>query len=84
MKWDKSERHSQIEYVSGQWSMSEKDGKIFLFNYRLALVPCGFGLGKSEVEIFEDMLKNIAEYEQKLKEIRIEIQDHLAELKVEK
>ena len=84
MKWTaKPKVVPEVEYNSGSWHMDSNNhgGKIFLFNYDLSLVPCGYA--QTEKEAFEDMLKNIESYESQLKEIRAEIQAHLAELEGE-
>ena len=83
MMWNENRRiFPAIEYVSGQWFMNRSDENFFVGNYDLLLSPCGSG--ETEQEAFERMLRNIEIYEQKLKEIRIEIQNHLEELKDEK
>lgn len=51
----------------------------YISNFEILLSPVG--VGATEQEAFENMLKNIADYEKKLKQIRAEIQEHLAELK---
>ena len=85
MKWIETPKVvPEVEYNSGSWHMDRNnpDRDIFLFNYDLSYVPCG--LAQTEQEAFEGMLVKIADYEQKLKKIRIEIQNHLNELKGEK
>ena len=51
-------------------------------NMKLVITPSGFA--ETEKAAFENILTRIAEYEQKLKQVRSEIQEHLAELKGEK
>jgi len=85
MKWIETRKVvPEIEYNCGKWHMDSNnpDGDIYLFNYDLSYVPCGYA--PTEQEAFEDMLQKIGEYEQKLKQVRSEIQEHLAELKGEK
>ena len=81
MKWTEQQAIiTEKEYSSGQWIM-RKDEKFFVSNFDILLSPSGYG--STEQAAFEDMLENIAAYEQKLKRIRAEIQEHLNELKGE-
>ncbi len=80
MKWEEtSEMPAVNKYVSGRWTMDWRGTDFFLCNFDILLCPVGVGV--TEREAFENMLKNIAEYEQQLKRIRAEIQEHLNELK---
>lgn len=80
MKWEKtSEIPVVTKFVNGEWEMHWRGNDFYLCNREILLCPVG--LGVTEQETFEHMLKNIEEYELKLKKVRSEIQDHLAELK---
>ena len=80
MKWEKtSEIPVKTEMVSGEWHIILDEKGFYIGNFDILLPPVG--TGATEKEAFEIMLNNIAAYEQKLKRIRAEIQNHLAELK---
>jgi len=82
MKWEKtSEIPVETKFVNGAWNMEWNGKEFYISNYNTLLCPVG--LGDTEQEAFESMLRNIEAYEQKLKDIRSEIQEHLAELKGE-
>lgn len=80
MKWEKTcKRPVKTVFVNGEWHMELDEKGFYISNFEILLSPVG--VGATEQEAFENMLKNIAEYEKKLKQIRAEIQEHLAELK---
>lgn len=83
MRWEKaSEIPVKAKFFNGAWEMEWSEKGFYICNHNLLLCPVG--LGDTEQEAFESMLRNIEAYEQKLKDVRSEIQEHLAELKGEK
>lgn len=83
MKWEKTcKRPVKTVFVNGEWHMELDEKGFYISNFEILLSPVG--IGATEQEAFASMLSNIARYEQKLKKIRIEIQNHLNELKGEK
>ena len=80
MKWEKiSAAPVKTELASREWHIILDEKGFYISNFDILLPPVG--VGATEKEAFESMLSNIAEYEQKLKRIRAEIQEHLNELK---
>ncbi len=83
MKWIRtSSSPVKTELASGEWYIILDEKGFYISNFDIHLPPAGIGV--TEQEAFENMLTRIAEYEQKLKQVRSEIQEHLAELKGEK
>ena len=72
----------KTEWSSGEWHIILDEKGFYISNFDILLPPAGIGV--TEQDAFENMLTQIAEYEQKLKQVRSEIQEHLAELKGEK
>lgn len=80
MKWEKiSAAPVKTELASGEWHIILDEQGFYISNFDILLPPVG--VGATEKEAFKVMLENIAAYEQKLKRIRAEIQEHLNELK---
>ncbi len=80
MKWEKTcKRPVKTVFVNGEWHMELDEKGFFISNFEIILSPVG--IGATEQEAFKVMLENITAYEQKLKRIRAEIQEHLNELK---
>ena len=71
----------KTEWTSGEWRMDFNGKNFFVCNMNVILCPAG--LGDTETAAFENMLENIAAYEQKLEQVRTEIREHLNELKGE-
>jgi len=82
MKWEKiSAAPVKTELASGEWRMDLNGKNFFVCNMNIILCPVG--LGDTETAAFENMLENIAAYEQKLEQVRTEIREHLNESKGE-
>ena len=80
MKWVKTSGiPAKTELASGEWHIILDEKGFYISNFDILLPPVG--VGATEKEAFKVMLENIAAYEQKLKRIRAEIQEHLNELK---
>lgn len=71
---------TKVEFNSGNWHLTKNsDGNHFLTNMDIICTPCG--VGTDELETFENMLNRIGEYEEKLKNIKQEIRDHINSIK---
>lgn len=79
MRWKRHYTITSTECSCDKFHLTTQNDHVYIRHDDLSIRP--YGRGDTEQEAFEDLLQELKAYEQKLKNIRAEIQEHLNELK---